>query len=1259
MSRASVRVIGALWVLLTTSALAAQTAYVSNGTGNWSTSTVWLPQGVPGAGDTVTIRNNDEITVTGSHTVDNITLDASTGIHKLKVSGSLTISGTGTALDLQAPASFGFSLVGMFGGSITIPNGDVAIHGETSTFGQLDFASGDGVVDIGGNLDFTGSNPSIARLTFNDAGGGSLSIGGNLDGGGGITATYGTLFFDGTGAQTIGGPYTLHDASILKVSGTATLGAALTLTGDLANTVGTLDLNNLPLTVGGTLDNGGFFSGNGSTVTLSGDFTNSGTVFLTGGTLKMNGTTLQTIDTPLSALNVGTLEVNNPAGIALNGIGSASTAVSLAGGNVTIPSGFFLITASATVTRTSGWFDGKLRMDFTPSIARTMHVGTPGSYMPIDIDPGTAGTVEALTFDATSPYRTGVNTLDRYWSITGLSSVASLNSLTFHYNQTDVTTGSEIRFVLGQYNGGWTRFGDVDDTANSGSTTNISSYAGDWTIGETGSLGGASQLAITAINGGGSVYTDVPFHVDVEARADDGTPGTVTLPTTVDILRLAGSGSLLGNSATIAVGDAYATVGGLSYDTAESNVQLEASSASGDTLQPGASALFTVLPLPSTLSVTTLADSGPGSLRDVLTTLNAGGCTNPCTVDFTVSGTIPVQSDLPAITFSDVTIDGYTAPGASPNTNAFGQPSNAVITVALDGAPGSAVTGLEIQETFVKIRGLAIQNFQDTGVGVGVKFSGDNSGSKVSGCNIGTTMNGLAAAPNDFGVVFAGSFESSAGGTTPADRNVISGNAHTAISVSDDGGGFEVTKPRGPHSDGISPSTGSNTIFIAGNYIGTKADLSAALPNDYGVFVCSACSSVNIGGSGSGNVISGNTFSAIRLEGDGVVVAGNLIGPAGDSSTALPNALGIEITTPSSFNTIGGISPADANVISGNTSGLSIDGDDTTVDNNTIGLAPDGSTAMGNSFHSIILGAGADRNRIGTAIGNIIANHTIDGVYLHAGAGIGNTIQRNSIGGSGLPIDIGGDGLANANDPTDADTGPNDRQNHPVLNNAILSGGNVDVKLSLDSSDGVNVDFVVFDLYRGNGSNPSQAQLYLGNSGCLAGNVFSNVQVSVPAGPVTVGDKVLATATAFSDAGCTTPSEGTSETSPTVTVTTVGGSAADLDVSSFSPAAPVAQLTPFTFQFFILNNGPDPATNVVFTAPIPGTLTFNSVTAPCTYAAGTVNCTFSSIPASNNVSLTISLTTGNVPGTHTVTGSAFATETDPDTSTTPSPPPSA
>ncbi|HEV7767274.1 MAG TPA: hypothetical protein VGQ76_19890, partial [Thermoanaerobaculia bacterium] len=65
------------------------------------------------------------------------------------------------------------------------------------------------------------------------------------------------------------------------------------------------------------------------------------------------------------------------------------------------------------------------------------------------------------------------------------------------------------------------------------------------------------------------------------------------------------------------------------------------------------------------------------------------------------------------------------------------------------------------------------------------------------------------------------------------------------------------------------------------------------------------------------------------------------------------------------------------------------------------------------------------------------------------------------------------------------------------------------------------------------------------------------------------------------------------------------------------------------------------------TAPIPSTLTFNSAPG-CTYAVNTISCTISSILVGNNSTITINLTTTNDAGTHTVTGSATATEGDPD-----------
>ena len=121
---------------------------------------------------------------------------------------------------------------------------------------------------------------------------------------------------------------------------------------------------------------------------------------------------------------------------------------------------------------------------------------------------------------------------------------------------------------------------------------------------------------------------------------------------------------------------------------------------------------------PMTFFVTTNADSGPGSLRQAILSSNAN---NPSpglnTISFTgFSGTITPLTTLPTATFP-VLIDGYTALGASPNTNGFNQGSNAVITVQLQG-PGAGI-GLPVLNGLRLgagsdgsiIRGLAIYNF--------------------------------------------------------------------------------------------------------------------------------------------------------------------------------------------------------------------------------------------------------------------------------------------------------------------------------------------------------------------------------------------------------------------------------------------------------------------------------------------------------------------------------------------------------------------
>lgn len=117
----------------------------------------------------------------------------------------------------------------------------------------------------------------------------------------------------------------------------------------------------------------------------------------------------------------------------------------------------------------------------------------------------------------------------------------------------------------------------------------------------------------------------------------------------------------------------------------------------------------------------------------------------------------------------------------------------------------------------------------------GIELRG-HSGNAVKGSYIGT--GGSAAQANDTGVLINGSPSSTVGGTSAPARNVISGNTTAGIELSD------TTKDA-----------------VEGNYIGTNAAGTAALPNGTaGVSIDSSSASDTIGGTTTGarNVISGN-----------------------------------------------------------------------------------------------------------------------------------------------------------------------------------------------------------------------------------------------------------------------------------------------------------------------------------------------------------------------------------------------------------------
>ena len=174
---------------------------------------------------------------------------------------------------------------------------------------------------------------------------------------------------------------------------------------------------------------------------------------------------------------------------------------------------------------------------------------------------------------------------------------------------------------------------------------------------------------------------------------------------------------------------------------------------------------------------------------------------------------------------------------------------------------------------------------------------------RIIGNYIGTDISGSYAIPNLFNgvVIEVGARNNTVGGTTPAERNVISGNAGAAVVLTD------------------APSF-QNTVI--GNYIGVDATGHAALPNKAGISIFTTAFN-RIGGSqpGEGNLISGNLEKGIEIASLGrsdAIVIGNRIGLDASGAPTLGNTFsGINIQF-GRHVFIGGLGPGEGNQVAGN-----------------------------------------------------------------------------------------------------------------------------------------------------------------------------------------------------------------------------------------------------------------------------------------------------------------------------------------------------
>jgi len=451
--------------------------------------------------------------------------------------------------------------------------------------------------------------------------------------------------------------------------------------------------------------------------------------------------------------------------------------------------------------------------------------------------------------------------------------------------------------------------------------------------------------------------------------------------------------------------------------------------------------------------------TGTCTLRDAMTFANTG---SGVTIQFNISGggvhTIAPMSALPTID-RNTTIDGFSQPGSSPNSNGPGLPDNSIHLIELDFENQSASDfwGLEITSggSGAVIRGLVINRAPTAGIAV---FATDSP--VVEGCFVGTDPTGMSPLGREqYGVLIDQNSDTvTVGGTTPDTRNVLSGNVYVNLGIGDQFG-----------------SGGSNHM-IQGNFIGPDAAGTGAISPDFGVGLSGTTSFVTVGGTtpAERNVISGNG-------GRGVIIGGSIGGQIVENNTVEGNFIGTDVSgilplgngefgvECNDFNnTIGGSATGAGNLIAFNAfGGINAEGaNGLAVQGNFIGTDATGTARLGNQGPAIsVFGViGSTIGGINPGEGNTIAfNGTggVSGAVAVFGSGTGNSIRGNSIHdnlATGIDLSAGGgpDGVT-ANDLGDADTGGNNLQNFPIVS-SVTNGANTTVDGLLNSTPGTTYD---------------------------------------------------------------------------------------------------------------------------------------------------------------------------------------------------------
>ncbi len=269
----------------------------------------------------------------------------------------------------------------------------------------------------------------------------------------------------------------------------------------------------------------------------------------------------------------------------------------------------------------------------------------------------------------------------------------------------------------------------------------------------------------------------------------------------------------------------------------------------------------------------------------------------------------------------------------------------------------------------------------------GVTLAGlDTTNNTVSGNTIGTDVSGTTALGNEWAGVMIdeGAHWNVVGGNTAGQRNLLSGNNHWGVTLKE----------------------GATNNTVIGNYMGIDATGMHALANGWnGIFIDTGASYNTVGGTtpGERNIISGNGTAGVLILDSGTMsntIRGNYIGTNAAGTAAIANAEnGVGVSGGASYNLIGGDTPGEGNLISGNQNmGVFVEGNGSfgnVVHGNYVGTDASGSYAIRNQNQGVMVYNGASYTRVED---NLVSGNGANGVALGGIGTLGNTISGNTIG---------------------------------------------------------------------------------------------------------------------------------------------------------------------------------------------------------------------------------------------------------------------